>query len=1015
MASFADSGDSEENSFDNSRPFAGVVICCTSIPPEHRANIALKTEELGGVHKYDLTPDCTHLIVGDYDTPKYRHVVKERPDVKCMDAHWVTAVRDLWVQDADIDFAALEKEWQLKTFEIGGGEPTPDGSVPKRVRLLCCMTGFEDFDVRQDVIDKIKAHGGNYTGDLSRSVTHLIAHKPIGKKYQAAKNWGVHTVSIEWVNDSIERGLILDEKLYDPVLSPEERGVGAWNRESLKLRVRLGKRLRETSVANKEEGRRKLRKTASMKLSTQRDHLWGDILGKPKVDEPAPVAAPQPQVPAFSAKTQPTQQQTSDTQATALSSLGRQDESVIFASCCFFIHGFEKKKHDILANVISSLGGLVCHSLEEVVSTSGAQLSHRFLAVPQSSSPDTHPPLPDNVNIITEFYIEKCMHHKYFFDPRQHVIGRPFPVFPIPGFEKLSISTAGFTGVDLNQVDKAIRQLGATYQETFNAQASVLICVSLEKVRPQKLDLAVVWKVPVVSNEWLWQCISTGYNVPIEDYIFPEIKERIELQKRKDREKEKGKGNADKRSKTTQDQVDPDLVPKAHTKPKKRGFDVSGLVAAFKPSSSKTPEPSKQQATSKEKGGARSALALQEPGEDSFANAHFETALTHQVQANTESNSGNSTSSSSKNSASAPLSEASNNSLNKTPRSPKKPGKGKEAEDRSQPQQKSSRKPLSRVFSEVADSEATEGDVGSADELPPLPSDNENVRQQEEESPEEIERKRIEAEKEADRLALASRFASMIESGAAIAPGSLGEDPGLADMTAATSGRVGLTRVLSDTGMVGISIGMGSATTTVTKTTGRRKRGIFGRATSNVSNASSGSADSVAAGAVAGVGKGSSNTLAGSEGGNGNCGGGGGLKRAGSGVTRVAADNGDTAAGAKMTEDPIVTSVSDNDKDADAKSEKSSGAQQREENPSSTQLEYKDPEANWNRARLMNKMRGVAGSNSDGSISIRGGSFSEEKPEEKLTLADLGGYDVGKQKQGEYGSTASRRVTRRRG
>lgn len=111
----------------------------------HRqSTIAKKTEELGGIHKYDLTPDVTHLIVGEYDTPKYRHVAKERPDIKAMAVGWVDAVRNLWVRDEQIDFRALEKEWCLKAFETGGGAIDEDQEVGPKTTLNCCLTGFED-------------------------------------------------------------------------------------------------------------------------------------------------------------------------------------------------------------------------------------------------------------------------------------------------------------------------------------------------------------------------------------------------------------------------------------------------------------------------------------------------------------------------------------------------------------------------------------------------------------------------------------------------------------------------------------------------------------------------------------------------------------------------------------------------------------------------------------------------------------------------------------------------------
>lgn len=103
----------------------------------------MTTEQLGGRHNYDLTFDVTHLIVGEYDTAKYRHVAQERPDIRLMAVGWVEAVRRLWVADADIDFAALEEKWTLKTFETGGGELDEDGNETPRMRLLCCSSGIE--------------------------------------------------------------------------------------------------------------------------------------------------------------------------------------------------------------------------------------------------------------------------------------------------------------------------------------------------------------------------------------------------------------------------------------------------------------------------------------------------------------------------------------------------------------------------------------------------------------------------------------------------------------------------------------------------------------------------------------------------------------------------------------------------------------------------------------------------------------------------------------------------------
>jgi DNA replication regulator DPB11 len=71
---------------------------------------------MGAVHKYDLTPEVTHLIVGEYNTPKYRFVARERPDVEPMTVTWIEAIRELWINDQEVDFEALQKNHRVPTF-----------------------------------------------------------------------------------------------------------------------------------------------------------------------------------------------------------------------------------------------------------------------------------------------------------------------------------------------------------------------------------------------------------------------------------------------------------------------------------------------------------------------------------------------------------------------------------------------------------------------------------------------------------------------------------------------------------------------------------------------------------------------------------------------------------------------------------------------------------------------------------------------------------------------------------
>lgn len=790
MATPPRSPGADNGRFDSARPFRDVVICCTSIPPDRRVRLCLspppshpplplrlwpqltppaqteianKTAELGGIHKYDLTPDCTHLIVGEYNTPKYRHVAKDRPDVKPMAAGWVEAVRNCWVEDADIDFDALEAEWQLKTFEASGGEFTTASTIDAvRRPLLCCMTGFEDPDVRQEIQTKIESNGGVYTGDLTKRVTHLVVYKAEGRKYQAAKNWGVHTVSIEWVNDSVERGMILEEKCYDPILAPAERGVGAWNRKEIK-RVAPGKRPRNDSMAAVDEGKRKLRKTASMKLNTQRDNLWGDILGNNKPAEPEPVAPEEPggNVPHATIPTQPVPTpsfsavgRSMDTQGTRLSSFGAPQDGMVFASCGFYVHGFSEQKTAVVVNALSSLGGLVCHSVDEVTGASGAQLTHRFIVVPQEAPPETHAEFPDNVHVITQFYIERCMHKRYFFNPADHVLGRPFPVFPIPGFETLTICTAGFTGVDLNHMDKALRQLGAKYEERFTADVSLLVCPALSVVRPEKLSLAVNFKVPVVKADWLWESISSGSIAPIEAFLFSDLKQNLTAPKTTKSQKSGPDASRGPSRRSALDGIDADLLPKPPANPKsRRQMDSSGFSTS--PTTTTTSKPPPKRRPSRP------------DANDSTTATHFDTALTH-LPTTVD-----------------PLSETPLSTLNRaaslSPRTRRKPG-------------------LPRIpFEEVPDSDDDDDDDLASSALPPPPPVEEDPA---------VVRRRLAEQKAAERAEISDKlFSSLLGGGGQAKEAS--PDPAPAPVTARPRGRREvLGRAVSNVSSAGSSTGV---------------------------------------------------------------------------------------------------------------------------------------------------------------------------------------------------------------
>jgi DNA replication regulator DPB11 len=375
-----------------------------------------------------------------------------------------------------------------------------------------------------------------YEGDLTKQITHLISFRTEGAKYKAAKSWGLRIVSIEWLRDSLERGMILDEKLYDPALPETERGKDAWDRTKPK-RTSLGKRSRVDSAANSESGKRKLRRTASTKLATQNETIWGDLTGGvmvPQVSrsgiwvtddvQPAPLdIQSKTRIPADTGHTE-------SLQSTI------ENESLkkgIFTGCRFYVHGFPPARTQTVQDHLSARDAEVLSTLEDLAVLSQNNLSRRvFRIVPHNLPVSQHPELPKSrvpVETITEWWLERCLHHKNFFDPNEHVIGRPFPVFPIEGFAGMTISSSAFAGIDLLHFTNAVRLIGAAYGEDMTPQSTVLVTKSMVGLRKDKFDHAQEWNVPIVTGEWLWDSISAGARLPFQKYRCRSQKRSVSL------------------------------------------------------------------------------------------------------------------------------------------------------------------------------------------------------------------------------------------------------------------------------------------------------------------------------------------------------------------------------------------------------------------------------------------------------------------------------------------------------
>ncbi|GES63871.1 subunit of DNA polymerase II [Aspergillus terreus] len=451
-------------------PLAGVVLCFTSILPEQRTELATIASQMGATHKFDLTSDVTHLIVGETNTPKYKFVARERSDVVVLKPEWIEAVRQSWMQGDDTDIRALEELHRLPTF----------------AGLSICITGFEDMAFRNYIQNTATANGAEFRKDLTKSVTHLIARSPEGQKYKFATQWNIKIVTMKWFTDSLERGMTLEETLYDLHLPEDQQGVGAWNRSLPPVKQ---KPVENASSSNPRP--RKLRRIASAKLGDQNEGIWGDIVGG-GFDNPD-----------FRRSTG--SQPRSDSQPL------RRNASIIqevksFASESTFLEPQASRPQ----------------SAEPTMNSSDGFLKETYFYIHGFSSkqiPSTDD-LAFECEIVTDMWLERCLDAKTLVPPESHVANTPVPSFPIKGFSGMKVCSTGFSRIDLLHLSKLVNLIGASYNEYLTPSASILVCNNAGPVNNEKLRHTQEWGVPAVSAEWLWDSIRREQKQALEPYAI---------------------------------------------------------------------------------------------------------------------------------------------------------------------------------------------------------------------------------------------------------------------------------------------------------------------------------------------------------------------------------------------------------------------------------------------------------------------------------------------------------------
>ncbi|KAL3474143.1 BRCT domain-containing protein [Aspergillus californicus] len=494
-------------------PLAGVVLCFTSILPEQRTELATIASQMGASNKYDLTSDVTHLIVGDTNTPKYKFVARERPDILVLKPEWVESVRQSWMQGGDTDIHALEEHYKLPTF----------------TGTAICITGFDDMALRNYIRTNAQMHGSDFRGDLTKTVTHLIARVAEGEKYKFATQWNVKVVTLKWFNDSMERGMALEETSYHPLVPSEQQGASAWNRSQPSVKQKLPE---SENMLNPRP--RKLRRIASAKLGDQNENIWGDIVGMGfETAEPKP--SREDRQAAFEKKSRDAsviQIAKSFASGTTFAAPSQPHEQPVepiakrrdgFLDECFFlIHGFSSKQAKVLRHHLPFNGAQLVDSLGEFSRPEIPKRGHSLYIIVPYNTPKSEVLSTDDLafecEVVTDMWLERCLDAKALVSPDSHIANTPIPSFPLNGFSEMKICSTGFSRIDLLHLSKLVGLVGATYHEYLTPKATVLLCNQSTSINPEKLRHTNEWGVPAVTADWLWNSIRLEKKQPYGPY-----------------------------------------------------------------------------------------------------------------------------------------------------------------------------------------------------------------------------------------------------------------------------------------------------------------------------------------------------------------------------------------------------------------------------------------------------------------------------------------------------------------
>ena len=204
--------------FGGAAPFDGVYIALSDLLSVEEETAAREfITSAGGISVRETAAAAAYVVCPAAPTPEERRKlsgVSEAESARRVTCHWL----EMCAQQGRVVPFAGESGRENPAYR-----PLPCDSPLSSMQNLRISTSLYDEDVKASVHMICHLLGAKYTDRLGRSKnTHLIVSRAEGAKFRAASEWGLHTVTIEWLHACVSAGQKVDESSFAPPASPAE-------------------------------------------------------------------------------------------------------------------------------------------------------------------------------------------------------------------------------------------------------------------------------------------------------------------------------------------------------------------------------------------------------------------------------------------------------------------------------------------------------------------------------------------------------------------------------------------------------------------------------------------------------------------------------------------------------------------------------------------------------------------------------------------------------------------------